>query len=190
MHFSWRFKSVLVLTDAILLVQGSHHEELVLSTVPPSGERKREKEELACGTAGALTDSLMDRQHRLHTKMQEGIYFEPCLKVDSEVQPETQGIQETGELQIWIQETGELQIGIQETGELQTGIQETGELQTGIQETGEPQTGIQETGHGELQIGIQETGELQTGIQETGELQTGIQETGELQTGMQKSGET
>ena len=185
-HSSWQFKSVLVITHATLLAKSGCNEELVTSTLPPPGERWRQKEELVCSTAGVVTDRLKDKQHRVHADMQEGICSEPCLEIYSDMESETQGIQESGGLQTGIQETGGLQTGIQESGGLQTGIQKSGGLQTGIQELGELQAGIQETGG--LQTGMKETGGLQTGIQEIGGLQTGIQETGGLQKGLQESG--
>ena len=130
---SWQFKSVLIPARVTFLVKGVQNGELVLSTLPPPRERRRQKEELVCGTAGVVTHRLKNRLHRLHAEMQEGF----CFKVKSEVQPKTQGILKVGELQTGIQESGELQTGIQESGELQTGIHESGELQTGIQESGE-----------------------------------------------------
>ena len=185
-HSSWQFKSVLVITHATLLVKSGWNEELVTSTLPSPGERWRQKEELVCSTAGVLTDRLKDKQHRVHGDMQEGICSEPCLEMYSDMESETQGIQESGGLQTGIQESGGLQTGIQVSGGLQTGIQETGGLQTGIQESRGLQTGMQESGG--LQTGMQESGGLHTGIQESGRLQTGIQETGGLRTGIQESG--
>ena len=134
---SWQFKSVSVITRAILLVKGGQNEELVISTLSPLGERWRQKEELVCSTAGVVTDRLTDKQHRVHADVQECICIGPCLEMFSDMQPETQGIQESGGLQTGIQESGGLQTGIQESGGLQTGIQESGGLQTGIQEIGE-----------------------------------------------------
>ena len=48
-------KSALVLSPAALLVKGGQYGELVLPSLPPPGWRRREGEELVCGTASALT---------------------------------------------------------------------------------------------------------------------------------------
>ena len=104
-------KSALVLSTALLLVKS---EELVLPSLPPPPQRRREREELVCGTVSRLTGrqnrpaeagSVWSEggeeqgggrgragQHRLPI---ETVSFEPLL-VDSEVEPETGGIQETG----------------------------------------------------------------------------------------------
>ena len=98
------------------LVKGGYYEELVLSSLPPI--QRREREELVCGTASALTDrqnrpaqalSVWSEggeeqgegrgrvwQHSLPVKVKESVCFEPHLEVESEVEPNTGGIQETG----------------------------------------------------------------------------------------------
>ena len=118
-HSSWS-KSVLVLSLAALLVKGGQYGELVLPSLPPPGwRRRREGEELVCGTAGALTGrqnrptqavSVWSEggeeqgggrgrawQHGLPFKVEENIYFEPHLEVDSEVEPKTVAVDETGQ---------------------------------------------------------------------------------------------
>ena len=90
-------------------MKGVRSEELVLPSLPPPAQRRREREELVCGTVSRLTGrqnspaeagSVWSEgggrgragQHRLPI---ETVNFEPLL-VDSEVEPETGGIQETG----------------------------------------------------------------------------------------------
>ena len=68
-------KGVLVLSTAPLLVKGVRSEELVLPSLPPSAQRRREREELVCGTVSRLTG----RQNS-----------------PAEAESETGGIQETG----------------------------------------------------------------------------------------------
>ena len=114
-HFTSWSKSVLVLSTAPLLVKGVRSEQLVLPSLPPPAQRRREREELVCGTVSRLTGrqnspaedgSVWSEggeeqggargragQHRLPI---ETVSFEPLL-VDSEVEPETGGIQETGQ---------------------------------------------------------------------------------------------
>ena len=48
-------KGVLVLSTAPLLVKGVRSEELVLPSLPPPAQRRREREELVCGTVSRLT---------------------------------------------------------------------------------------------------------------------------------------
>ena len=79
----------------------------------------REGEELVCGTAGVLTGrhnsptqavSVWSEggeeqgggrgrvwQHNLPFKVEDSVSFEPHLEVDSEVEPKTVAIQETGQ---------------------------------------------------------------------------------------------
>ena len=99
-------------------MKGGQYGELVLPSLPPPGWRRREGEELVCGTASALTG----RQNRptqavsvwseggeeqgggrgrawqndLPFKVEETAYFEPHLEVDSEVEPKTVAVQEAG----------------------------------------------------------------------------------------------
>ena len=118
-HSSPWSRSALVLSPAALLVKGGQYGELVLPSLPPPGWRRREGEELVCGTASALTggqnrptqavsvwsDGGEEQgggrgrawQHSLPFKVEETAYFEPHLEVDSEVQPKTVAIQETGQ---------------------------------------------------------------------------------------------
>ena len=118
-HSSSWSKSVLVLSPVALLVKGGQYGELVLPSLPPPGWRRREGEELVCGTAGALTGRQnrptqavsvwSDRgeeqgggrgrawQHSLCFKVEESVCFEPHLEVDTEVDPKTVAIQETGQ---------------------------------------------------------------------------------------------
>ena len=118
-HSSSWSKSVLVLSPAALLVKGGQYGELVLPSLPPPGWRRREGEELVCGTASALTGG-QNRpaqpvlvwseggeeqgggrgrawQHSLPFKVEESVCFKPHLVVDSEVEPKTVVIQETGQ---------------------------------------------------------------------------------------------
>ena len=112
-------KSALVLSPAALLVKGGQYGELVLPSLPPPGWRRREGEELVCGTASALTGRQnrpaqavsvsglegeeqgggRDRawQHSLPLKVEESVSSEPHLKLDREVEPKTGGIDETGQ---------------------------------------------------------------------------------------------
>ena len=112
-------ESALVLSPVALLVKGSQYGELVLPLLPPPDWRRREGEELVCGTAGALTGrqnrptqavSVWSEgeeeqgggrgrawQHSLPSKVEESVSFEPHLEVDSEVEPKTVAIQETGQ---------------------------------------------------------------------------------------------
>ena len=117
-HSSPWSKSVLVLSLVALLVKRGQYRELVLPSLPPPGWRRREREELVCGTASALTGgqntptqavSVWSEggeeqgggrgrawQHSLPFKVEESVCFEPHLEVDSEVEPKTVAIQETG----------------------------------------------------------------------------------------------
>ena len=112
-------KSALVLSPAALLVKGGQYGELVLPSLPPPGWRRREGEELVCGTAGALiggqnspTQAVSEWseggeeqgggrgrawQHSLPFKVEESVSSEPHLEVDREVEPKTGGIGETGQ---------------------------------------------------------------------------------------------
>ena len=117
-HSSPWSKSVLVLSLVALLVKRGQYRELVLPSLPPPGWGRREGEELVCSTASALTGrqntptqavSVWSEggeeqgggrgrawQHSLPFKVEESAYSEPHLEVDTEVQPKTVAIQETG----------------------------------------------------------------------------------------------
>ena len=58
-------KSALVVSSAPLLVKGGPCEELVLPSLPLLVRRRREGEELVCGTATALPNRPVDRQNNL-----------------------------------------------------------------------------------------------------------------------------
>ena len=58
-------KSALVVSSAPLVVKGGPYEELVLPPLPLPVRRKREGEELVCGTSAALGDRKLDRQNNL-----------------------------------------------------------------------------------------------------------------------------
>ena len=108
---SWP-NSVLVFSSLALLVNGEYHEELVLCSLPPV--RRGEGEELVCGTAGVLiggqnspTQAVLEwsagggrgreGQNKLPFKEEECVCPGACLEVDSEVEPKSQGIAETGQ---------------------------------------------------------------------------------------------
>ena len=119
-HFTSWSKSVLVLSTVLLLVKGGRSEELVLPTLQSLSKRRREREELVCGTVRTPKDRQTDRQdsptqagltwtnvageervlcsgveqHGLQIAVEESVCFEPHLEVDSEA--ETEGVQETG----------------------------------------------------------------------------------------------
>ena len=57
-------KSALVVSSAPLLVKGGPCEELVLASLPLLVRRRREGEELVCGTATVLAKRLVDRQNK------------------------------------------------------------------------------------------------------------------------------
>ena len=112
-------KSALALSPVDLLVKGGQYGELVLPSLPPPGWRRREGEELVCGTAGAMTGrqnsptqavlvwseggeeqgggSGRAWQHSPPFKVEESVSSEPHLEVDREVEPKTGGIEETGQ---------------------------------------------------------------------------------------------
>ena len=112
-----RSKSDLVFSPVVLLVEGGECGELVISSLPPPGWRRREGEELVCGTvptgtqnssAGAeLACSEGEEeqgggrgrvwQHDLPFKVEGNICAEPHLEVDTEVEPQTVAVQETGQ---------------------------------------------------------------------------------------------
>ena len=118
-QFSSWSRSALVLSPVALLVKGGQYGELVLPSLPPPGWRRREGEELVCGTAGALIGGQNSPtqavsvssvegeeqgggkgrvwQHSLPFKVEESVSSEPHYEVDREVEPKTGGIEETGQ---------------------------------------------------------------------------------------------
>ena len=112
-----RSKSALVISPVVLLVVGAECGELVVFSPPPSGWRRREGEELVCGTeptgtqnspAGAELacseggeEQVGGRgrawQHDLPFKVEESACSEPPLEVDTEVEPQTVAVQESGQ---------------------------------------------------------------------------------------------
>ena len=109
-------KSTLVFCLVTLLVKGAECGELVVSSPPPPGWRRREGEELVCGTvptgthnSPAGTVSTWSEggqehgggrgkawQHDLPFKVEDNICSEPPLEVDTEVEPPTVAVQESG----------------------------------------------------------------------------------------------
>ena len=55
-------KSILVVSPAPMLEKGGPGEELVLPSLPPPGQRRREREELVCGTVSRLAVRQMGSQ--------------------------------------------------------------------------------------------------------------------------------
>ena len=101
-------KSALVFSLEVLSVKGGDTEEMVISSPPPPVQRTEEGEELVCGTeltvrpdipAGAVSmwSEGGEEQGELPFKVGEDVCFEPHLELDSEVEPQTEGIQETGQ---------------------------------------------------------------------------------------------
>ena len=110
-------KSVLVFSLVVLLVEGGECGELVLPSLPLPGWRRREGEELVCGTeptgrknSPAVADSTWSEggeeqgggrdkawQHDLPFKVEDNICAEPPLEVDSEIEPQTVAVQESGQ---------------------------------------------------------------------------------------------
>ena len=100
-----------------LLVKGGEHGELVLPSLPPLVRRTEEREELVCGRVRALTGNRENNpvpavsvwseeeeqgggrgrawQHSLPIKVEDSIYSEPHLEVDTEEEPKTVPIQES-----------------------------------------------------------------------------------------------
>ena len=109
-------KSALVLSLEVLLVKGGECRELVVSSPTPPGWR-REGEELVCGTVPTGTQNSSAGaelacseggeehgegrgrawQHDLPFKVVNNICSEPHLEVDTEVEPQTVAVQETGQ---------------------------------------------------------------------------------------------
>ena len=110
-------KSVLVFSLVVLLVEGGECGELVVSSPPPLVRRTEEGEELVCGTeltgrqnspaSAELTWSEGGEeqggrrgrgwQHNLPFKVEESACSEPPLEVDTEVEPQTVAVRETGQ---------------------------------------------------------------------------------------------
>ena len=66
-----QFNSVLVVSPAPMLVKGDPGEKLVLPSLSPPGQRRREREELVCGTVSGLTISRTDRMFQLKPRQIE-----------------------------------------------------------------------------------------------------------------------
>ena len=104
-------KSVLVFSLVVLLVEGGECGELVVSSPPPLVQRMEEGEELVCGTeltgrqnspAGAESmwseggeEQRVAARPALQSRRE--CLFESPLEVDSEVDPQTVAVQETGQ---------------------------------------------------------------------------------------------
>ena len=112
-------KSVLVLSPVATLVKRDQCGELVLSPWLPVQRRRREGEELVCGSISGLTDRQTDRQstlaefgsvwsekgkvqesaravqHKFHVKEGVSVCLEPHLPVDSDSETNAGGVQET-----------------------------------------------------------------------------------------------
>ena len=101
-----------------LLVSGGECGELVLPSLPPLVRRTEEREELVCGRVRALTGNRKNNpvpavsvwseeeegqgggrgrawQHSLPIKVEDSVYSEPHLEVDTEEEPKTVPIQES-----------------------------------------------------------------------------------------------
>ena len=110
-------KSVLVFSLVVRLVEGGEYGELVLPSLPLPGWRRREGEELVCGTeltgrhnSPAGPEPMWSKggeeqvggrgrewQHDLPFKAESNICSGPLLEVDWEADPRTVPIQETGQ---------------------------------------------------------------------------------------------
>ena len=110
-------KSVLVFSLVVLLVEGGECGELVVSSPPPLVRRTEEGEELVCSTeltgrqnSPASAESTWSEggeeqgggrgrawQYDLPFKVEESACSEPLLEVDSEVEPQTAAVQESGQ---------------------------------------------------------------------------------------------
>ena len=114
---SFLSKSVLVIGIVALLVKGGECGELVLPSLPPLVRRTEEREELVCGTeltgrqSSAVESVSVESvggeeqgegsgrawQHRLPCKVEASVSSEPHLEVDTEEEPKTAPIQESGQ---------------------------------------------------------------------------------------------
>lgn len=112
-HPSCQSKSVLVLSLVPLLVKRGQFGELVLPSLPPPGwKKRREREEMVSCTASALTSRKnrpaeagsmwsegegrgREWQNSPSVKVEGSICLEPNLEIDSDMEPETEAVQET-----------------------------------------------------------------------------------------------
>ena len=114
--FTFRSKSVLVLSLVSLLAKGGGGGELVLPSLPTLVRRTEEREELVCGTmnkgrqhssaraVSAASEGGEEQgggrsrawQHGLPFKVEDSVCAEPHLEVDREEEPH-EGIKETGQ---------------------------------------------------------------------------------------------
>ena len=115
--FSSLSKSVLVIGFVALLVKGGECGELVLPSLSPLVRRTEEREELVCGTeltggqsSPAESVSVWSGggeeqgegsgrawQHHLPGKVEDSVCSEPHLEVDTEEEPKTVPIPESGQ---------------------------------------------------------------------------------------------
>ena len=115
-HFChFQSKRALVFGNVALLAKRDQIGELVLlPSLPAPGWRKLEEDNLVCGTAGALTgrhnrpagDGFVwsegegtdtEWHNDQSVKVEGSICIEPNLEADSDEEPETGGMQETGQ---------------------------------------------------------------------------------------------
>ena len=103
-----------------LLVKGGECGELVLPSLPPLVRRTEEREELVCGRVRLLTGNRENNpvvavsvwsdggkeqeggrgrvgHHSLPVNAEDSVCSEPHLEVDTEEEPKTVGIQESGQ---------------------------------------------------------------------------------------------
>ena len=97
-----------------LLVKGGECGELVLPSLPPLVQRTEEREELVCGRVRALTGNRENNpvptvsvwseeegqgggRGSLPVNAEDSVCSEPHLEVDTEEEPKTVGIQESGQ---------------------------------------------------------------------------------------------
>ena len=111
-----RASSALVVMFSLvaLLVKGGECGELVLPSLPPLVRRTEEREELVCGRVRALTGyrennpvpavSVWSEEEgqgggrgSLPVNAEDSVCSEPHLEVDTEEEPKTVGIQESGQ---------------------------------------------------------------------------------------------
>ena len=116
-----RTRSALVVGFSLvaLLVKGGECGELVLPSLPPLVRRTEEREELVCGRVRALTGYRKNNpvpavsvwseeegqgggrgrvgHHSVPVNAEDSVCSEPHLEVDTEEEPKTVGIQESGQ---------------------------------------------------------------------------------------------